>query len=119
MFMPGLRPDALGLNVHLDFARHVEALGPRFQVLTTEEGPGQNWPGQNWPGDETLGFVISMGHSPGSLWERCRLRFSAPTAYRLPPPRSPGIFVRRVPRSTCCTWRLPTRMVRRPLWPAG
>ena len=41
MFMPGLRPDALGLNVHLDFARHVEALGPRFQILTTEEGRGQ------------------------------------------------------------------------------
>ena len=41
MFMPGLRSDALGLNVHLDFARHVEALGPRFQVLTTEKGSGQ------------------------------------------------------------------------------
>lgn len=35
MFMPGLRPDALGLHVHLDFARHVEALGAQFRILTT------------------------------------------------------------------------------------
>ena len=40
MFMPGLRPDALGWHVHLDFARQVEALGPQFQVLTTGQSPG-------------------------------------------------------------------------------
>ena len=39
MVMPGLRSDALGWNVHLDFARCVEALGPRFQVLTTGLSP--------------------------------------------------------------------------------
>ena len=68
---------------------------------------------------DTVRFVISMGHSPGSLWERYRRRFFAPAAYRLRPPRSPGIFVRRVPRLTCYTWRWPTRMAQRPLWPAG
>ncbi len=44
MFMPGLRPDALGWHVHLDFARQVEALGPQFQVLTTGRSPGPTEP---------------------------------------------------------------------------
>jgi glycosyltransferase involved in cell wall biosynthesis len=44
MFMPGLRPDALGWHVHLDFARQVEALGPQFQVLTTGQSSGSTEP---------------------------------------------------------------------------
>ena len=35
MFMPGLAPTALGWGVHVDFARAVEALGHRFEMLTT------------------------------------------------------------------------------------
>ena len=38
MFMPGLKPDSLGWHVHVDFARHVMAAGPRFRVLTTDTG---------------------------------------------------------------------------------
>ena len=44
MFMPGLGPDALGWNVHLDFAKAVEALGHRFELLTTQapdNAPGE------------------------------------------------------------------------------
>ena len=44
MFMPGLRPDALGWHVHLDFSRQVEACGPQFQVLTTGRTPGPTQP---------------------------------------------------------------------------
>ena len=36
MFMPGLKPASLGWHVHVDFARHVTAAGPRFRVLTTD-----------------------------------------------------------------------------------
>lgn len=35
MFMPGLRPDSLGLGVHQDFAAAVRALGHTFEILTT------------------------------------------------------------------------------------
>ena len=35
MFMPGLAPDALGWSVHRDFTAAVEALGHRFELLTT------------------------------------------------------------------------------------
>ncbi len=35
MFMPGLGPDALGWDVHLDFARAVESLGHEFRLVTT------------------------------------------------------------------------------------
>ena len=38
MFMPGLRPDSLGWEVHQDFSRAVTALGHNFKFLTTSSG---------------------------------------------------------------------------------
>lgn len=37
MFMPGLRPDSLGLAVHQDFAAAVREQGHSFEILTTAE----------------------------------------------------------------------------------
>lgn len=38
MFMPGLGPGALGLDVHRDFARAIETLDHQFAILTTSPG---------------------------------------------------------------------------------
>ena len=53
MFMPGLLPSSLGWAVHTDFARGVESLGHRFQLLTTgsvqQAGAGTGSPAQVLP----------------------------------------------------------------------